>query len=183
MNAFDGVVTMIGLLVGAWVSGIEDPKTVLLTGLATALAMATSGYAGEGETPVGPRCRPFGPARARFEPPRAALAARRRITSRPPAQRSSPPAHSRVPTCALFEPPAQLPGPTCATSRAHPRTALKPTCDCPPPPAQAPEPYVFSHMPGVRRRQRCVTSPRAHPQEPAGPRDTAASPCYAFLTP
>lgn len=46
MNAFDGVVTILGLLAGGWVSGIEDPRIVLLTGLATGLAMATSGFWG-----------------------------------------------------------------------------------------------------------------------------------------
>ena len=42
-NGFDGVLTMIGVLMGSWVAGVEDPHIVLSTGLATCAAMGISG--------------------------------------------------------------------------------------------------------------------------------------------
>jgi len=42
-NGFDGVMTMIGVLMGSWVAGIQDPRIVLSTGLATCIAMGISG--------------------------------------------------------------------------------------------------------------------------------------------
>jgi predicted membrane protein (TIGR00267 family) len=42
-NGFDGVLTMIGVLMGSWVAGVRDPRIVLSTGLATCMAMGISG--------------------------------------------------------------------------------------------------------------------------------------------
>lgn len=42
-NSFDGVLTMIGVVMGSFVVGVEDPKIVLVTGLSTALAIGISG--------------------------------------------------------------------------------------------------------------------------------------------
>ncbi|MBN1402712.1 MAG: VIT1/CCC1 transporter family protein [Anaerolineae bacterium] len=42
-NGFDGVMTMIGVLMGSWVAGVQDPRIVVSTGLATCIAMGISG--------------------------------------------------------------------------------------------------------------------------------------------
>jgi predicted membrane protein (TIGR00267 family) len=42
-NSFDGVLTMIGVVMGSFVVGVEDPIVVLVTGLSTALAIGISG--------------------------------------------------------------------------------------------------------------------------------------------
>ncbi len=46
INAFDGTLTIIGLIVGSWLSGVIDPVIVLKTGYATALAIGVSGLWG-----------------------------------------------------------------------------------------------------------------------------------------
>ena len=46
MNAFDGVVTIIGVLGGAMAAGITRPRIIVITGLTTALAMGVSGVTG-----------------------------------------------------------------------------------------------------------------------------------------
>lgn len=46
MNAFDGVLTIIGVLMGNLTAGVETPKIVLSTGLATSIAMGVSGLWG-----------------------------------------------------------------------------------------------------------------------------------------
>ena len=46
MNAFDGILTMIGVVMGSYLAGIEDTSIVLYTGLATAMAMGVSGFWG-----------------------------------------------------------------------------------------------------------------------------------------
>jgi predicted membrane protein (TIGR00267 family) len=46
MNAFDGILTMIGVLMGSYIAGISDPFIVLYTGLATSVAMGISGFWG-----------------------------------------------------------------------------------------------------------------------------------------
>lgn len=46
MNAFDGILTMIGVLLGSFIAGITDPFIVLYTGLATSVAMGISGFWG-----------------------------------------------------------------------------------------------------------------------------------------
>jgi predicted membrane protein (TIGR00267 family) len=42
-NAFDGILTMIGVLMGSFFSGIQEPRIVLSTGMATGMAMGISG--------------------------------------------------------------------------------------------------------------------------------------------
>lgn len=42
-NSFDGVLTMMGVLMGSYVVGVEVPKVVLVTGLSTAIAIGISG--------------------------------------------------------------------------------------------------------------------------------------------
>jgi predicted membrane protein (TIGR00267 family) len=42
-NSFDGVLTMIGVVMGSFVVGVQDPTVVLVTGLSTALAIGISG--------------------------------------------------------------------------------------------------------------------------------------------
>jgi predicted membrane protein (TIGR00267 family) len=42
-NSFDGVLTMVGVVMGSFAVGIQDAKIVLVTGLSTALAIGVSG--------------------------------------------------------------------------------------------------------------------------------------------
>jgi predicted membrane protein (TIGR00267 family) len=42
-NSFDGVLTMVGVVMGSFVVGVEDAAVVLITGLSTALAIGISG--------------------------------------------------------------------------------------------------------------------------------------------
>jgi predicted membrane protein (TIGR00267 family) len=42
-NSFDGILTMIGVVMGSFVVGVEDATVVLVTGLSTALAIGISG--------------------------------------------------------------------------------------------------------------------------------------------
>jgi len=46
MNAFDGVLTIIGVLMGNLTAGVDDPRVVVSTGLATCIAMGVSGLWG-----------------------------------------------------------------------------------------------------------------------------------------
>jgi predicted membrane protein (TIGR00267 family) len=46
MNAFDGVLTIIGVLMGNYVAGVSNARIVLSTGLATSVAMGVSGLWG-----------------------------------------------------------------------------------------------------------------------------------------
>ncbi len=46
MNAFDGVLTIIGVLMGNFTAGVEDARIVVSTGLATCVAMGISGLWG-----------------------------------------------------------------------------------------------------------------------------------------
>lgn len=46
MNAFDGVLTIIGVLMGNYAANIQDPRVVVVTGLSTSLAMGVSGLWG-----------------------------------------------------------------------------------------------------------------------------------------
>lgn len=46
MNAFDGVLTIIGVLMGNYIGGIRTPGVVIRTGLATCIAMGISGLWG-----------------------------------------------------------------------------------------------------------------------------------------
>ena len=45
-NGFDGILTIIGVLMGSYVAGIREPRIVLSTGLATCMAMGISGFWG-----------------------------------------------------------------------------------------------------------------------------------------
>jgi len=42
-NAFDGILTMIGVLIGSMSSGVRDPRVVITTGLTTSIAIMISG--------------------------------------------------------------------------------------------------------------------------------------------
>lgn len=42
-NSFDGVLTMVGVVMGSLVVGVQDAKVVLVTGMSTALAIGISG--------------------------------------------------------------------------------------------------------------------------------------------
>ncbi len=57
MNAFDGVVTIIGVLSGAMAAEIVSESAVLVTGTATAFAMGTSGFIGAYLTETAERTR------------------------------------------------------------------------------------------------------------------------------
>lgn len=46
MNAFDGALTMIGVLMGNFTAGVDAPRIVVSTGLATSVAMGISGLWG-----------------------------------------------------------------------------------------------------------------------------------------
>lgn len=46
MNAFDGVLTIIGVLMGNFAAGVEEARIVVTTGLATCVAMGISGLWG-----------------------------------------------------------------------------------------------------------------------------------------
>jgi predicted membrane protein (TIGR00267 family) len=46
MNAFDGVLTIIGVLMGNFIAGVVNPQIVVSTGLATYIAMGVSGLWG-----------------------------------------------------------------------------------------------------------------------------------------
>ena len=46
MNAFDGVLTMIGVLTGSMAAGVDEPQIVVTTGLSTCIAMGISGLWG-----------------------------------------------------------------------------------------------------------------------------------------
>lgn len=46
MNAFDGILTIIGVLMGNYLAGVRDAGIVVHTGLATSIAMGVSGFWG-----------------------------------------------------------------------------------------------------------------------------------------
>ena len=46
MNAFDGVLTIIGVLMGNMMADVQEPKVTLVTGMSTSLAMGISGLWG-----------------------------------------------------------------------------------------------------------------------------------------
>lgn len=46
MNAFDGVLTIVGVLMGNYVAGVRDATIVISTGLSTCIAMGVSGLWG-----------------------------------------------------------------------------------------------------------------------------------------
>lgn len=57
MNAFDGVLTMIGILVGNYTAHVENATVVISTGLATCIAMGVSGLWGAYFTEAAERTR------------------------------------------------------------------------------------------------------------------------------
>jgi predicted membrane protein (TIGR00267 family) len=60
MNAFDGVLTIIGVLMGNMTAGVDNPKIVVSTGLATCVAMGVSGLWGAYLTEAAERKRDLG---------------------------------------------------------------------------------------------------------------------------
>jgi predicted membrane protein (TIGR00267 family) len=46
MNAFDGILTIIGVLMGNMTAGVDDPRVVVVTGMSTCVAMGVSGLWG-----------------------------------------------------------------------------------------------------------------------------------------
>jgi len=46
MNSFDGALTMLGVVVGAWASGAVNPRVIIGIGLGVSLAMGVSGFSG-----------------------------------------------------------------------------------------------------------------------------------------
>jgi predicted membrane protein (TIGR00267 family) len=46
MNSFDGALTMLGVIVGAWASGAVNPRVIIGIGLGASLAMGVSGFSG-----------------------------------------------------------------------------------------------------------------------------------------
>jgi predicted membrane protein (TIGR00267 family) len=42
-NAFDGILTMVGVMMGSFTSGVENPHVVITTGLTTSIAIMISG--------------------------------------------------------------------------------------------------------------------------------------------
>lgn len=46
MNAFDGALTMLGVIIGAIVAGLESPKLLIGTGMGASIAMGVSGLVG-----------------------------------------------------------------------------------------------------------------------------------------
>ena len=45
-NAFDGILTIIGVLMGSYVARVQEPYIIVSTGLATCMAMGVSGFWG-----------------------------------------------------------------------------------------------------------------------------------------
>lgn len=46
MNAFDGTLTILGVVIGSFLAGVKDPHIVIITGLSAGIAMAVSGVWG-----------------------------------------------------------------------------------------------------------------------------------------
>ena len=46
MNAFDGALTMLGVIFGAYVSGVLKPMIIISAGIAGSIAMGVSGMSG-----------------------------------------------------------------------------------------------------------------------------------------
>jgi predicted membrane protein (TIGR00267 family) len=60
MNAFDGVLTMIGVLMGNYMARVREPRVIVVTGLSTSLAMGISGLWGSYLTESAERRRDIG---------------------------------------------------------------------------------------------------------------------------
>ena len=46
MNSFDGILTILGVLVGSYLANVRTPAVVITTGMATSVSMAVSGFWG-----------------------------------------------------------------------------------------------------------------------------------------
>jgi predicted membrane protein (TIGR00267 family) len=46
MNGFDGSMTVLGVILGAWIVGVENPNIIVMTGLGACMAMGVSGFFG-----------------------------------------------------------------------------------------------------------------------------------------
>jgi len=46
MNGFDGSMTALGVILGAWAAGVQNPRIIVMTGLGACLAMGVSGFFG-----------------------------------------------------------------------------------------------------------------------------------------
>jgi predicted membrane protein (TIGR00267 family) len=57
MNAFDGTLTILGVLIGSFLAGVKDPHIVIITGLSAGIAMAVSGVWGASLTERAERVR------------------------------------------------------------------------------------------------------------------------------
>ena len=57
MNAFDGVLTMLGVIVGAYLAGSVDHALILGTGISASIAMSVSGFSGSYVTEQAERTR------------------------------------------------------------------------------------------------------------------------------
>ena len=60
MNAFDGILTIMGVLLGCYTAHVRDPRVVVSTGMATALAVGISGLWGAYLTETAERKRSLG---------------------------------------------------------------------------------------------------------------------------
>jgi len=57
MNAFDGAMTSLGVVIGSYVTSIDDPRTVIGVILVSGVAMAVSGFSGTYMTESAERAR------------------------------------------------------------------------------------------------------------------------------
>lgn len=46
MNSFDGILTILGILIGTYIAKVQDYRIIISTGLAVSIAMAVSGISG-----------------------------------------------------------------------------------------------------------------------------------------
>jgi hypothetical protein len=46
MNSFDGILTILGVLMGNYLAGVREPQVIIVTGLATSVSMGVSGLWG-----------------------------------------------------------------------------------------------------------------------------------------
>lgn len=60
MNAFDGILTIMGVLMGSYTAHVSDPHVVISTGMATAVAVGVSGLWGAYLTETAERKRSLG---------------------------------------------------------------------------------------------------------------------------
>ncbi len=57
INAFDGIVTLVGLLAGFFTAGVRDARSVVLAGMSAAMGMGVSGFWGTYFTETAERLR------------------------------------------------------------------------------------------------------------------------------